>query len=100
MGLTDLCFRGLSQAAGLISLKSQEVKSEKDFSLSLAFLAMTDKRSCDPFKNPAPGPVEGKQKSPGQEADANDFVWVGKISLLHLPMRYTSLDQIHKEVYA
>lgn len=47
MGLTDLCFRGLSQAAGLISLKSQEVKSEKDFSLSLAFLAMTDKRSCD-----------------------------------------------------
>lgn len=51
MGLTDLCFRGLSQAAGLISPGSQEVKSEKDFSLSLAFLAMTDKRSCDPFKN-------------------------------------------------
>lgn len=45
--LTDLCFRGLSQAAGLISLGSQEVKSEKDFSLSLAFLAMTDKRFCD-----------------------------------------------------
>lgn len=45
--LTDLCLRGLSQAAGLISLGSYEVKSEKDFSLSLAFLAMTDKRSCD-----------------------------------------------------
>lgn len=51
-------------------------------------------------KRPAPGPVGGKQKSPGQEAEAKDFVRVGKISLLHFPMRYTSFEQIHKEVYA
>lgn len=51
-------------------------------------------------KRPAPGPVGRKQKSPDQEADANDFVWVEKISLLHFPMHYTSLDQICKEVYA
>lgn len=49
-------------------------------------------------KAPSPGSSGREAEVAGQEAGLR--LLAGKISLLHFPMRYTSLDKIHKEVYA